>query len=91
MDAWVAARITALRGVESGFTIIRSSREGLLSISDRTGRFLAERRSAPYPGVSLLADSPIGPPELTLYAWFGDVFGWLFVALSVLWRISLFY
>ena len=91
VDAWMAARMTALRGVESGFTIIRSSREGLLSVSDRTGRFLAERRSAPYPGVSLLAEAPIGPPELTLYARFGDVFGWLCVALIILWRISLFY
>jgi len=86
-DAWMAARMTALRGIESGYAVIRSSREGLLTVSDRFGRFAAERRSAPVPGAWLLTSAPLEHVEETLYAEWGDVFGWTCLALAVLMRL----
>lgn len=81
-DAWMAARITALRGVESGFSVIRSSREGMLSVSDRFGRFVAEAHSAPVPGISMLVQAPVGHAA-TPYARYGDVFGWCCVVAAL--------
>ena len=42
LDGWMASRTTTMRGVENGYTIIRASREGLLTVSDAYGRILAE-------------------------------------------------
>jgi apolipoprotein N-acyltransferase len=87
LDAWMAARIAALRGVENGFSVIRSSREGLLSVSDRFGRMVAEARSAPLPGVSLLTSAPVGHAA-TLYSRYGDVFGWMCAAAAIWMRFG---
>jgi apolipoprotein N-acyltransferase len=79
-DAWLAARTTLTRGVENGYTVIRSSREGLLTVSDPFGRVLAERPSQSLPGSTLLLTVNIAPPIATLYTRIGDLFGWLCVA-----------
>jgi apolipoprotein N-acyltransferase len=63
---------------------VRASRESYLAVSDRYGHILAEKRSAKLPGASILATLPLGPATPTLYARFGDVFGWLCVAVAVL-------
>ena len=83
-DGWLAARMTLTRGVESGFSVIRSSREGMLTVSDPYGRVIAERASAPMPGASLLVRTTVTAPVSTLYARTGDLFGWLCVAISAL-------
>ena len=83
-DAWYAARLTALRGVENGFTVIRASKQGLLSVSDRYGRFLTELRSQKLPGTLLPAIAPMAAPSLTFYTRVGDAFGWLCLLGSVL-------
>lgn len=83
-DAWMAARMTAMRGLENGYTVIRASREGLLSVSDAHGRFVAEALSAPMPGATLLAQVTVGPIQPTLFTRIGNVFGWLCVGLSAL-------
>ena len=44
-DAWMAANMTKLRGVENGYAVVRSSRDGLLSVSDAYGRMLAVAES----------------------------------------------
>lgn len=85
-DAWMTARMTALRGVENGYSIIRSSREGLLSVSDAYGRFIAEKPSKPLPGETLLAPAPIGFVGPTLYTTWGDWFGWSCALCCVLLR-----
>lgn len=87
-DAWLAERMTATRGVEGGYTVIRASREGLLSVSDARGRRLAEVPSAPMPGRGLLVDVPLGPREATLYSRIGDAFGWSCVVAAVLLRLA---
>lgn len=84
-DAWLEARTTTLRGIEGGYSIVRSSREGLLTVTDPFGRILAETSSRSLPGVALLATAtPVGPPVSTLYSQTGNLFGWLSVAAALL-------
>jgi apolipoprotein N-acyltransferase len=82
-DAWMAARMTATRGVEGGYSVIRVAREGLLTVSDPFGRIVGEIESGSMPGRILLARPRIGPPIATLYVVTGNVLGWVCVAMSV--------
>jgi apolipoprotein N-acyltransferase len=79
-DAWMAAHMTKLRGVENGYAVVRSSRDGLLSVSDAYGRMLSVAASAPFPGTSLFATVNVGPRVPTIYTRIGDVLGWICVA-----------
>ena len=79
-DAWMTANMTNLRGVENGYAIVRSSRDGLLSVSDAYGRMLAVAESSAYPGTSLFAQVKVGPRVSTIYTRIGDALGWLCVA-----------
>jgi apolipoprotein N-acyltransferase len=83
-DAWMASGVAALRGVESGFSVVRAGRESCLNVSDRYGHTIARQRSDYLPGSSLLADLPLGPATPTLYARHGNAFGWLAVAASAI-------
>jgi apolipoprotein N-acyltransferase len=83
-DAWIEARTTVVRGIENGYAVVRSSREGLLTVSDAYGRVLADRPSSAMPGSSLLAKVIVGKPLPTLYTRIGNLFGWLCVAAAVL-------
>jgi apolipoprotein N-acyltransferase len=80
LDAWIASRTTMMRGVENGYTIVRASREGVLTVSDPYGRILAELPSSPMPGSSLRAKATVPGPVQTLYTRIGNLFGWLSVA-----------
>jgi apolipoprotein N-acyltransferase len=83
-DAWMASGVAALRGVESGYSVVRAGRESYLNVSDRYGHTIARQRSDYLPGSSLLADLPLGPATPTLYARYGNAFGWLAVAASAM-------
>jgi apolipoprotein N-acyltransferase len=83
LDGWIASRTTTMRGVENGYTIVRASREGLLTVSDAYGRILAERKSSEMPGSSLLAKVVVAAPVPTLYTRIGNLFGWICVAGAV--------
>jgi len=83
-DAWMASSVAALRGVESGYSVVRAGRESYLNVSDRYGHTIARRRSDYLPGSSVLADLPLGPATPTLYARYGNAFGWLSVAASAI-------
>ena len=76
-------RMAILRGVESGFSIARAPKEGVLSVSDNRGRILAERSTDSAPFATLVAAVPVqhGP---TLYDRFGNWFGGLNLGLLVL-------
>lgn len=76
-DAWMESATAVLRGVESGYSVIRAGRDSYLNVSDRYGRIVARERSSGLPGSSIVAAVPLGPARPTLYARFGDVFGWL--------------
>jgi apolipoprotein N-acyltransferase len=82
VDAWLHARMAMLRGVENGYAVVRSAREGALTVSDAYGRVLAEARSGPL--TSFNAYVPVEGPGPTLYARIGDVFGWACLALAAL-------
>jgi len=79
LDDWLEARTTVFRGVENGYSIVRTSREGLLTVSDPYGRVIAERRSSTMPGSTLLVKATVADPLPTLYTQLGDLFGWLCV------------
>ncbi len=80
IDQWMGARMTAMRGVEQGFAVVRTSKEGLLSVSDSRGRILAEAESGAGAGRTLLATLTVEPRRPTLYGRIGDLFGWLCLA-----------
>ena len=84
-DGEYHARVAVLRGIEQGFSVIRTANQGMLTASDPYGRIVAEVRSNEAPVTTLLADAPIGSVP-TLYRTVGDVFGWACVVLvAVLW------
>jgi apolipoprotein N-acyltransferase len=76
VDAWLHGRMAVMRGVESGFTIARSAKQGLLTVSDDRGRILAQQDAATVHFASLLATAPVRHGD-TLYARWGDWFAWL--------------
>jgi len=89
VDAWMASRMTALRGVESGFAIARTARRGLMTVSDRYGRILAEQASGPETTV-LNARFPAADEEPpTIFARYNWAVDWLSISLAaiLLWRM----
>jgi apolipoprotein N-acyltransferase len=87
-DADMAANMTRMRGIESGFTVVRSSRQGLLTITDPYGQVLAVARSASLPGTTLFATVKVAPPVATIYTRIGDSLGWACVAAAILWSFA---
>ncbi|HYE58197.1 MAG TPA: nitrilase-related carbon-nitrogen hydrolase [Rhodothermales bacterium] len=80
-DAWMGARMTALRAVENGYAVARSARNGLVSAYDRTGRVLVE-----YPvGDSVTIATTVLPAAgaSTVYGRIGNAFGWVCLGGSV--------
>ncbi len=87
-DAWLSDRLTALRGVESGFAIARATREGISSVSDRHGRILAEAPSTQDVTIVRAAVTLSAAPGPTLYDQIGDAFGWMCLAVAVAFVIA---
>jgi apolipoprotein N-acyltransferase len=83
LDGWMETRTTILRGIENGYSIVRASREGLLTASDPYGRVLAETTSSTMPGRSLLAKVVVANPVPTLYTRIGNILGWMCVISAV--------
>jgi apolipoprotein N-acyltransferase len=83
LDGWMEARTTVVRGIENGYSIVRASREGLLTASDAYGRILAERPSGDLPGSSLLVKVVVVNPVPTLYTRIGNLLGWICVVAGV--------
>jgi len=80
-DGWLHGRMAILRGVESGFSIARSAKQGILTVSDDRGRVLAQRETATdTPFVTLVTDVPVRHTA-TLYNRLGDWFAKLNLAL----------
>lgn len=95
-DARLHEHMAILRGVESGFTVARSAKQGLLSVSDSRGRVLASQTSTADPESSsapfsiLIAGAPV-LHEPTFYAQAGNWFAWfdLLLAAALLVTIKL--
>jgi predicted dienelactone hydrolase/apolipoprotein N-acyltransferase len=82
-DGWFHARDAMLRSVEDGVPMARSAGRGLLTLSDRYGRVIAQApTSAGF--TTLVGELPLGGRGGgTLYDRIGDLFGWLCLALAV--------
>jgi apolipoprotein N-acyltransferase len=74
---WVThGHMAIMRGVESGFSIVRSAKQGSLYVSDDRGRILAEVSSDSAPFATLLATVPAVHHD-TFYMVAGDWFAWI--------------
>lgn len=81
VDRWWHGHMPLMRGVEYGYSIVRSAKVGFLTVSDDRGRVLAEASTTPQaPFTSLLATVPMRH-DWTLYQALGDWFAWLNLAL----------
>ena len=81
LDRRFHGHMAVMRGVESGFGVVRAAKQGYLTVSDSRGRILAETTSDAAPFATLLAEVP-ARHDATLYLLLGDWFAWL--ALAVL-------
>jgi apolipoprotein N-acyltransferase len=88
-DGWLHGRMAILRGVESGFSIARAPKQGVLTVTDDRGRVLAERDTGSAPFATIVASVPVWN-ERTLYDRAGDWFAWLDLVLSAVLLASLF-
>ena len=73
--AW-HGHIAIMRGVENGYAIAHSAKDGLLTVTDDRGRILGEQRSDTAPFSSLLVDVPVHH-DTTVFNRFGPWFPWL--------------
>jgi apolipoprotein N-acyltransferase len=81
-DGWLHGRMAILRGVESGFSIARSARLGILTATDDRGRVLVERNTIGPVFATATANIPVRH-DSTLYSRFGNWFAWVCGALLV--------
>jgi apolipoprotein N-acyltransferase len=77
VDAAWHGHLSLMRGVESGFTMVRDAKNGLLTASDDRGRILAEQSTLSDGAlVTMLAAVPVRH-DSTLYQKWGDWFAWV--------------
>jgi len=86
-DGWLHGRMAILRSVESGFSIARSVKQGILTLSDSRGRVLAQHVTGSAPFDILIGTLPLGSGP-TFYDrtpdWLIDWFAWLDLVFAVL-------
>jgi apolipoprotein N-acyltransferase len=83
IDGWYHARMAILRGVESGYSIARAAKQGLLTVSDNRGRILLERAGSPAGMVVADGYVPVAR-SATFYAQWGDWFPLLCIPVFLL-------
>ncbi|MEV5838657.1 nitrilase-related carbon-nitrogen hydrolase [Nocardia sp. NPDC052112] len=88
-DHWLHSRMAVMRGIESGVGIARAPQLGELVASDSRGHILASARTDVTVTRSVLATIPLDSDK-TVYARFGDWFGWLSVAVFAVVAIGSF-
>jgi apolipoprotein N-acyltransferase len=79
-DGWLHGRMAILRGVESGLSIARSAKLGILTTTDDRGRVLAERNTIGPSFSTVIGNIPVRH-DSTFYSRFGNWFAWVCVAL----------
>ena len=82
-DGWLHGRMAILRGVESGFSIARSVKQGILTLSDSRGRVLTQQVTGYTPFDVLVGSVPLGSGP-TFYDRTGDWFAWLNLVFAAL-------
>jgi apolipoprotein N-acyltransferase len=81
-------RMSVVRGVESGFSLVRAARGGVLSANDSRGRLVASRKPVHGEDTMALGTLPIGTGR-TLYSRTDDWFGRLCVIFTILLMLRL--
>lgn len=84
VDGWLHSRMAVMRGVENGFSVVRSAEDGLVSVSDPYGRILSEAPSQAAPGAIVVTTAKLSRAVPTLYTAIGDLFGYLCLGSLVL-------
>jgi apolipoprotein N-acyltransferase len=82
VDDWLHSRMAILRGVEFGFSEVRSARQGRLTISDSWGRVTSEASSSKGQKGMLTGEVSIYNRK-TMYSLLGDWFGILNVIAAI--------
>jgi apolipoprotein N-acyltransferase len=75
-DGWLHSRMAILRGVENGYAIVRTARQGQLTISDYKGEVLYEASCTNNKATTLTGRFSLTTTR-TIYNQFGDWFGYL--------------
>jgi apolipoprotein N-acyltransferase len=73
--AW-HGHIAIMRGVEDGYAVAHSAKDGFLTVTDDRGRILGEVRSDSAPFASLLVDVPLRHRQ-TIFDRYGTWFPWV--------------
>ncbi|HTV14621.1 MAG TPA: nitrilase-related carbon-nitrogen hydrolase [Acidobacteriaceae bacterium] len=73
VDGWLHGRMAILRGVEDGFSIARSPKDGILTVTDDRGHVLAERESGAASFATVVARVPV-TRQRTIYDHVGNWF-----------------
>jgi apolipoprotein N-acyltransferase len=81
-------RMAVVRGVESGFSLARAARGGMVSANDSRGRQIAARETAHGQDAIAAADLPLGTGR-TLYSRTDDWFGHFCVIFTILLMLRL--
>ena len=76
VDGWLHSRMAILRGVENGFSEVRTARQGRLTISNLYGNVTYEADCSNNFGVALVGNVSLQNRN-TIYTKFGDWFGWI--------------
>jgi len=79
-DGWLHGRMAVLRGVESGFSIARSAKLGILTATDDRGGILGERTTIGPSFATAVVSIPVRH-DSTLYSRWGNWFAWVCVFL----------
>jgi apolipoprotein N-acyltransferase len=87
-DDWLHSRMAVLRGVENGFSVIRTARLGRLTISDCFGHVTYEASAAHKKKAVLLGNVSLQPVN-TYYTQYGDWFGLLVIFAAFLFPLSI--
>jgi len=74
VDDWLHSRMAILRGVENGFSVVRTARQGRLTISDCYGRITSEASSTNGVPTALTGKVSLQKKD-TFYTHWGDWFG----------------
>ena len=82
-DRWWHGHMALMRGVENGYSIVRSAKAGFLTVSDDRGRVLAEATNLPTQTFTMLLATVPVRHDATLYQSWGDWFAWLCIATTV--------
>jgi apolipoprotein N-acyltransferase len=80
-DASTHASMAIFRGVENGFAVVRSARNGLMTVSDAQGRVVA--RAVSRAGPVLVVASVAPGAGTSVYRSIGDVFAWLSIVTAI--------